>query len=226
MTFEGIFYASETSVRIHPNLQSDITFTAIYSPTDLQSTQSEIGDPPVLEVTLAWSHATGNEPDDFLRFIVYRDEEEIARPLTDTYTDVIPNPGVEGFYSYEYHVSANYTERESDLSTKHEVIWDYTSVQERKFSGVPEEWAIAATYPNPFNPVLTTVVGLPETSDLTVKVYDITGRKVAQLASGSHSPGYHTFIFTGKDSNASGVYFVQAMVPGKLNQIRKVVLMK
>lgn len=92
-------------------------------------------------------------------------------------------------------------------------------------TGLPKEFAINALYPNPFNPTLTVVVGLPEASPLFVEVYNVMGRRVATLAQGQAPAGYRTLSFNG-GHEASGVYFIQATVPGKLNQVRKVVLMK
>ncbi len=91
--------------------------------------------------------------------------------------------------------------------------------------GLPETYEIASVHPNPFNPTLTVVVGLPQPGELQVAVFNIMGRRVITLSDQHHQVGYHTFKFYGS-SLASGVYFVHAMVPGKLNQVKKVMLMK
>lgn len=100
-----------------------------------------------------------------------------------------------------------------------------TVVYERQFDGIPTEYSIAGTYPNPFNPVMTAVVGLPERGNLTVRVYNLMGRQVAELADGKHREGYHRLQFDASRLS-SGVYFIHATVPGKFSQMRKVVLMK
>ncbi|MBS1260790.1 MAG: C5a peptidase [Calditrichaeota bacterium] len=90
---------------------------------------------------------------------------------------------------------------------------------------LPAEYALSDAYPNPFNPSTTLEVSLPEAAALTVDVYNIAGRRVATLAQGRHEAGRHTLTFDGANL-ASGVYFIQADVPGALHQVRKVTLMR
>jgi hypothetical protein len=224
LIFKGVINNSETSVRLIPCLQNDIEYVAIDAPTDLAATTSWIEYPLSLEVILTWSHPEGNETDDFLRFIVYRDGEEIGRPTEATYTDIV-DVGEYGPFVWEYEVSANYDEGESEPSEPIEV-YPEDGISDDLTSGIPTEWSIAAAYPNPFNPTLTTVIGLPETSELSVIVFDIMGREVAVLVKGQLTQGYHTFHFDAGQDHSSGIYFIQAVVPGKMNEIRKVVLMK
>jgi hypothetical protein len=63
------------------------------------------------------------------------------------------------------------------------------------------------------------------TSDLRVVVYNVMGREVIELTNRQYQAGYHSFVFDGTGLS-SGVYFVHAIVPGKLNQVQKIVLMK
>jgi hypothetical protein len=98
---------------------------------------------------------------------------------------------------------------------------DVTDLQ----SDLPEIFEISSLYPNPFNPTLNVEIALPETADLKVMIYNVMGQSVATVADHSYSAGTHSFTFDGSD-HSSGVYFVHAIVTGKLNQIQKVVLMK
>jgi hypothetical protein len=91
---------------------------------------------------------------------------------------------------------------------------------------LPTEFAITSAYPNPFNPTLNVSISLPETSNLKVQVFNVTGQSVATLSNGGqYSSGIHDFVFDGSDLG-SGVYFIHATTPNHLNQIQKVVLMK
>ncbi|MFC2170619.1 aryl-sulfate sulfotransferase [Calditrichota bacterium] len=90
---------------------------------------------------------------------------------------------------------------------------------------VPQEFELSQNYPNPFNPVTTLSVKLPYTSRLKVQVYDIVGRQVASLYNGVMPAGSQELKFDG-NSLASGIYFVKMNVPGKFEQVRKIVLMK
>ena len=41
---------------------------------------------------------------------------------------------------------------------------------------VPDKFAIASAYPNPFNPTLNISLAVPERSDISVTVFDMLGR--------------------------------------------------
>ena len=93
-------------------------------------------------------------------------------------------------------------------------------------SVLPKKYAINSVYPNPFNPACSITISLPQTSPLTVAVYDILGRQVATLANNDMvSAGVVRYNFDGSHL-ASGIYFVRVAVPGKLHEVRKIVLMR
>ncbi len=92
-------------------------------------------------------------------------------------------------------------------------------------SPIPSEYVLNDIYPNPFNAMTTISVGLPETSDLKISIYNIAGQRVATVANRSCSAGTHKFSFNADDLS-SGVYFVHAFVAGKLNQVQKVLLIR
>ncbi len=90
---------------------------------------------------------------------------------------------------------------------------------------IPVEYALTEVHPNPFNASATVTVELPEVSELTIAVYNVTGQGVAELVRGRVAAGTHSCVFDGS-SLASGIYFVRAAVPGRLNAMQKVVLVK
>ncbi len=89
----------------------------------------------------------------------------------------------------------------------------------------PSEFALSAAFPNPFNPAASVSVSLPQASELTVQVFDVTGRLVTTLANGGFTAGLHAFTIDGTNL-ASGLYFVRANVPGQWQMTRKVTLLK
>ncbi|SYZ72446.1 Thermophilic serine proteinase (modular protein) [Candidatus Zixiibacteriota bacterium] len=78
-------------------------------------------------------------------------------------------------------------------------------------------------YPNPFNPVTTIEMNLPQASTWTISIYNITGQKVAEYSGYSES-GVTTVNWDAK-GNASGIYFYKATA-GSLTATRKMVLLK
>ncbi len=91
--------------------------------------------------------------------------------------------------------------------------------------GLPLQYECSAAYPNPFNPTTTIHVNLPETADLSVAVYNVTGQFVMQLADGEHSAGTHGLVFDASHL-ASGLFFIRTVVPGELNDVQKVMLVR
>ncbi|MCH8494435.1 MAG: T9SS type A sorting domain-containing protein [Balneolales bacterium] len=73
---------------------------------------------------------------------------------------------------------------------------------------LPREVTLAQNYPNPFNPVTTIQFSLPTEEHVTLTVYDITGRQVAQVSDALYSAGHHSIGFDGSRL-ASGVYIYQ-----------------
>ncbi|MFU8860922.1 MAG: choice-of-anchor J domain-containing protein [Cyclonatronaceae bacterium] len=69
----------------------------------------------------------------------------------------------------------------------------------------PSGMVLYQNYPNPFNPETAIRFYLDEPRDVELSVFDLSGRMVAELASGRFSQGYHSVSFNGSGL-ASGVY--------------------
>ena len=95
---------------------------------------------------------------------------------------------------------------------------------------IPLTYSLAQNYPNPFNPTTEIRFGLPDAGNVSLVVYDVLGRKVAELANGYQAAGYHTATWNAAGA-ASGVYFARFSVTGAggavaYTKINKLVLMK
>lgn len=86
------------------------------------------------------------------------------------------------------------------------------------------EEKVVYNYPNPFNPVTNISFKLNNISNVTLKVYDATGRLIANLVNGTMESGIHTVQFDGNNLN-SGVYFYELNINGK-KYTNKMLLMK
>ena len=73
---------------------------------------------------------------------------------------------------------------------------------------VPEEFTISQNYPNPFNPSTRIDFGLPQDSFVSIYVYDINGRQVAELLNSNQLAGYHSIVWNAQDQS-SGIYFLR-----------------
>ena len=89
---------------------------------------------------------------------------------------------------------------------------------------VPEQFALSAAYPNPFNPSTSFEMRLYEASNLTVKVYNLTGQLVDVIAEGNFSADTYTFTWNAENL-ASGVYFISRQIGSNVEN-QKVMLIK
>ena len=88
----------------------------------------------------------------------------------------------------------------------------------------PKIFSLDQNYPNPFNPSTTIRYGLPENEKVTIDIYDILGREVAELVNGEAAAGYHEVKFDGSKLS-SGIYFYR-LTAGSFTQIHKMLLLK
>lgn len=89
---------------------------------------------------------------------------------------------------------------------------------------VATAFELGQNYPNPFNPTTQIPFELKEGGDVTIKVYDLTGREVATLVNGYQSAGSHTVTFDGAGL-ASGTY-LYTLKSGGFNLSRTMALVK
>jgi hypothetical protein len=88
---------------------------------------------------------------------------------------------------------------------------------------IPQTFAISA-YPNPFNPTTVISYQLSVDSHVNLVIYDISGRKVAELVNGWRDAGYHEVAFDGSDV-PSGVYIFRIQA-GEFTAVGKLIMMK
>jgi hypothetical protein len=76
---------------------------------------------------------------------------------------------------------------------------------------LPNVFALMQNYPNPFNPSTLIKYQLPNKSLVTIKVFDILGKQVAELINETKDAGYHQVNFDASNL-ASGLYFYRISV--------------
>ena len=90
----------------------------------------------------------------------------------------------------------------------------------------PNNFELYQNYPNPFNPVTTINYSLPASGVITLKVYDIRGRVVAELVNENQPAGRHFVVLSADKYNlSSGVYFYR-LTAGGYAASKKFVLLK
>ena len=87
---------------------------------------------------------------------------------------------------------------------------------------------------NPFNSETVIEYELPQSGEIQLVIYDVTGQRVASLASGLREAGTYALRWDGRDDAgrqmASGVYLYRleaaAVTGGRIVQTRKLLLLR
>jgi hypothetical protein len=146
--------------------------------------------------------------------------------------------GSSGSYNtfYPQYVPGEFKLRGTISSVEYEslVYQDYGSCGEPDPQGVSrQEVSVTQPYlnaqPNPFNPIVKIGYGVPAMSTIDLAIYDVAGRRVKTLVSGTRNTGAYTAVWTGEDDRggrvSSGVYFSRLTVGGK-SLTQKLVMLK
>jgi flagellar hook assembly protein FlgD len=94
---------------------------------------------------------------------------------------------------------------------------------------IPADFYVYQNYPNPFNPSTTIKYNIPQSSNVSVKIYNMLGQEVKTLFTGSLTAGVHNSIWNG-DNNfgtkvASGTYILMVKYNSQF-QVKKMILLK
>lgn len=93
---------------------------------------------------------------------------------------------------------------------------------------LPTEYALAANYPNPFNPTTTIQFALPEAARVQLMVFDVLGRRIVVVVDAERQAGRYDVRFDASHL-ASGTYFYRIEAIGEsatFTQVRKMVLLR
>jgi hypothetical protein len=89
---------------------------------------------------------------------------------------------------------------------------------------VPDGYLLEQNYPNPFNPTTTISYQIPQSSFVSLRVYNILGNEVSTLVNEQQAAGKHSLMFIANNL-ASGVYFYK-LQSGSFNETKKLCVLK
>lgn len=95
-------------------------------------------------------------------------------------------------------------------------VWETITGVEEFEESLPTSFALSQNFPNPFNPTTTIEFSLPTYSRVNLKVYDMIGREITTLASGSFNAGNYKIFFDASNL-ASGMYVYRLIANGENN---------
>ena len=104
------------------------------------------------------------------------------------------------------------------------ILSDATDIENVTGNELVTEYKLSQNYPNPFNPTTVINYSLPNTSEVSLKVYDILGNEIAVLVNNSQTAGSYNVSFDASNI-PSGVYFY-TLSTGSYTQTRKMLLIK
>ena len=103
---------------------------------------------------------------------------------------------------------------------------------EESSGNVPGSFILYQNHPNPFNAGTEIRYELPagKTSySVTLSIYDLQGRLIKQLVEAAQTPGLHSVVWEGIDSNGKPVpsqVYVYSLQIGEWQESRKLLLLK
>ncbi len=103
-------------------------------------------------------------------------------------------------------------------------VSSYDLISNIKTTAVISEYRLYQNYPNPFNPTTTINFSLPKEQNVTLQVFDITGKTVATLISGKVQSGNNSIQFNANNL-PSGIYFYK-LTAENFSESKRMILLK
>ncbi len=214
ITVRGPLYVEGDAIQIVPSVDADIEpADGLEAPVSFDAVIDSVKG----EVALSWSFGF---VEGFERFHIFRDDELLDTLVATSFSDTLTEHG-----DYAYTLVAEYINGMAACQDTVFINWVGSNVPEGVFAGIPEEFGIAATYPNPFNSAVSVMVAVADPSEVKTVVFNLLGRNVATIHSGQLTAGYHRFVWNA-DNLPTGVYFLRTTTSNGEKAIRKITYVK
>jgi|GEM_PF-2365422 len=111
-----------------------------------------------------------------------------------------------------------------DQSSELNVVMDVMVGTDKGDNSIPAKIALFQNYPNPFNALTTIEYSLPNSSPVTIDIFDLLGRKIVTLKSENQDAGYHRATWNA-DEFSSGIYMYR-LTAGDYTESKRMLLLK
>lgn len=170
---------------------------------------------------MEWTAATDPDPGDQISYrIYYGQSDSTMNFVINTNNTAYDKRSFIDRRAYYWTVAAI---DKAGLRTFSDTLVFYID-SELDVAELPQKYILGRNYPNPFNPRTSIPYAIPEAKHVRIRLYDLSGKKVATLIDAYHAPGTYVLEFNAADL-PSGIY-VYGMESGDFLQSRKMLLMK
>ena len=164
---------------------------------------------------------SGNNGNDSFAFVTGSKLDSIARQLDPVADSIVCHFKVRA-HLVEYSTTSNSVL----IYLKRSKTGIYTLSSE-----IPLMYSLSNNYPNPFNPSTKIRFEIPSSSDnkinaTVLEVFDISGRKVAELVNAKLQPGIYIAEFNSRSENLSSGVYLYRIKSGEFVQTKRMVLLK
>jgi len=107
--------------------------------------------------------------------------------------------------------------------------FDFTKLAVKDSETIPDDFVLYQNYPNPFNPSTKIEYSLPSSSNVSISIHDISGKKVYSKVLGNQNEGLNSFEWNSTNYSGkkvpTGIYLVTVKA-GTLQQTIKMLLIE
>ncbi len=104
-------------------------------------------------------------------------------------------------------------------------IFDISDVTGLESVALNPKFELYKNYPNPFNPSTKIRYEISEQTNVTLEIFDVTGRRIAVLVDKTQPRGIYEATFKADNNLASGIYFYKLQA-GNFSKTEKMLLLK
>ena len=92
------------------------------------------------------------------------------------------------------------------------------------FGQVPDNYNLKQNYPNPFNPTTSIEFDIPKSENVTLSIYDISGKKISDLINNKLNAGHYQVSWNAS-AYSSGIY-IYKLTTSSYTDTKRMVLVK
>ncbi len=149
-------------------------------------------------------------------------DPSFTNEFEDDFTILSSSPAVDAGLAEPFGFKVMYLDNGLDIGAYETGI--VVSVEEEINSEIPTGYVLGQNYPNPFNPVTTINFSIPQSTKVTMRVYNVLGQLLGTLVEGEFGAGTYNVKFDGTKLS-SGVYFY-TLETNDFTSSKKMILVK